>query len=118
MKIYAVSEQKAAPAVAVVGKVNDGNFSVFAHVNVEGATAYGVVFSSKTGFDLKKEFTVEDAKANADGTRYKMVEIDATKVGQVDFMSTLEGTGDKTRYARAYVVVNGQYIYTDAVCNK
>ena len=118
MKLYPVSEQKTAPAVAVVGKVNDGNYSVFAHVNVENATEYGVVFSSSTGYSMKNDFTVEDAKADADSKRYKMVEIDATQVGQIDFVATLEGTGDKTRYARAYVKVGDDYIYTDAIRNK
>ena len=128
MKLYPVSEQKTAPAVAIVGKVNDGNYSVFAHVNVADATEYGVVYASKTAYDNgnNADFNLEDAALDAEKVAagikaqasYTVVKIDATKVGQVDFVATLEGTGDKTRYARAFVKVGDEYIYTTATCNK
>jgi hypothetical protein len=117
MVIKAVAEELVdLPAVTLVSKVNDGNFSVFAHVNVEGATKYGVIYASSKYFnEVNKDFKIDDVTPN----RVINVEVSAANVeGRVDFMGTLLKTGDKTRYARAYVVVNGNYIYTDVICNK
>lgn len=116
MKIYAKAEALVAPAVAFVGKANDGDFTVFAHINIEGVTKYGVVFASSTGYTLNNDFGVNDAKV-PDQNHYRMVEVIAESV-KTDFLATLINTGNNTRYARAYVVVNGEYIYTDAICNK
>ena len=125
MKIYAKAEALEAPAVAIVGKINNGNFLVFAHVNVENATEYGVVFASKTAYDdgRNADFNLDDAAADAAakaGTdkklSYTVVKIDANNVS--DFMASLNKTNDKTRYARAYIKVGEDYIYTDAICNQ
>ena len=121
MNIYAKKGAFTTPAVAFVGKDHKeaNGFTVFAHVNVENATAYGVVFASNSGYVAKNDFEAPDAIANP--KRYQKVEIDINSSGAVDFMATLNYAADKPnpdRYARAYVVVNGQYIYSDVIRNK
>ncbi len=124
MEIYAKTGEFEAPAVAIVGKINDGNFLVFAHVNVENATECGVIFASSTAYGKKADFDLDDAAADKEKVdagekaqpSYTVIKIDATNVS--DFMAPLTNTGDKTRYARAYVKVGENYIYTTAICNK
>jgi hypothetical protein len=120
MKIYAVAEQKTAPEVAIIGKdhIDGETFAVFAHVNIEGATKYGVVFSSKTGYTLNNNFGVEDATPQNEN-RYKKVSIDVTDEG-ADYMAVLnyKDGATPTRYARAFVFANGQYYYSKVICNK
>ena len=126
MEIYAKTGEFEVADVAIVGKINDGNFLVFAHVNVENATEYGVIFASNTAYDNgnNADFDLDDAAADAEKVAagekaqpsYTVIKIDATNVS--DFMAPLNNTGDKTRYARAYVKVNDKYIYTTAICNK
>ncbi len=120
MKIYAVAEQKTAPEVAIIGKdhIDGETFAVFAHVNIEGATKYGVVFSSKTGYTLNNNFGVEDATPQNEN-RYKKVYIDVIDEG-ADYMAVLnyKDGATPTRYARAFVFANGQYYYSKVICNK
>ena len=122
MNIYAKKGAFTTPAVAIVGKDHKEakGFTVFAHVNVENAVKYGVVYASKTGVNLNEDFGVEDASKS---TYYQKVEIDAND--SVDFMGSLKYKDSKPnpeRYARAYVVAlddNGEevYYYTSVVCN-
>ncbi len=121
MEIYAKAEALEADDVAFVGKNHEEGkgFSVFAHVNVEGATKYGFIFASSKYFNEEnKDFKIEDLTPN----RVTNVEVETGNVeGKVDFMTTLhysDSLPNPTRYARAYVVVNGQYIYSDVICNK
>ncbi len=125
MNIYAKKGEFTKPDVAIVGKDHEvaKGFTVFAHVNVENAVKFGVVFSSSTGYDADNNFGVDDVTPE-NAARYQMVEIDVENAGQADFMATLNYNVNKpnpTRWARAYVVVNDgtgeQIYYTDAICN-
>ena len=121
MNIYAKKDAAEAPEVAIVGKDHKDykGFSIFAHVNVENATEYGIIFAnSKAG--ANKDFTLKSVAADTEKTKFTTIKIDATNVGQADFMGTLNYKKDKnpTRYARAYVIVGDVEYYSNVVINK
>lgn len=119
MNIYAKKDAAEAPEVAIVGKDHKDykGFSIFAHVNVENATEYGIIYADSKA-DANQDFDLVDVNANGNG--FLTIKIDATNVGQADFMGTLNYKKGKnpTRYARAYVIVGKVPYYSNVVKNK
>ncbi len=125
MLIYAKSDIQEAPEVAIVGKAHEEakGFSVFAHVNVQNAEAYGILYASNTYYTTKNDdFKIGDVTPEGSQViSVQKIEVTTENVGQVDFMTTLNYKADKpnpTRWARAYVVIDGQYYYSQIVCNQ
>ncbi len=124
MKIYAKSDIQEAPEVSIVGKAHEQGkgFSVFAHVNVADAEAYGIIFASDSFHSEKANFDITDVTPEGSATiRVQKIEVTTENVGKVDFMTTLNykaGKPNPTRWARAYVVIDGQYYYSQVIGNK
>ena len=137
MNVTATAEEKPADELAFVGKsMENGNFSVFVHVNpTKDVKAYGVIFSSdsyKKTYDVQDDdikstmFVLDDTSAfDTTGNRKPNLidnRVTVTNAANVDFTTSLtdvatnlDGTY-KTRHARAYVIYSDDsVVYSDVI---